>query len=832
MKRLFITSLAVILSLTAQAHSARADALSDNPILFVTMVPNPADFATLAATFANHVATPNQAFRGGDLWIRYPDGSLKNLTSLAGFGNSGFQGAGAIAVRDPAVHWDGQKALFSMVVGAPTAQYQLTSHRWQLYEISGLVPSQTPVITKVANQPESYNNISPVYASDDSIIFVSDRPRDDTVLHTYPQRDEYESTAVVSGLWKLTTGGQLKLLDHAPSGDFNPIIDSYGRVIFTRWDHLQRDQQNIGASMGAFNYESETSTTPLQHAQEFFPEARSILDPDKQSNVNLFTINQFFPWMMNQDGTDLETLNHVGRQEIGLYSERSFNDDPNVQEFYGQYPTGQNQNDFTIFLHIKENPMQPGVYLGTSCQEFGTHSAGQIISISGAPGVNPDNMVVSYLTHPDTSGATDTPSANHNGLYRDPLPLSNGKILVSHTSNTRTDTNIGTSSSPLSRYDFRLKLLDQSGAYGAPGTLLTTGISKNVSFWNPDSMISYNGNLWEMMPVEVKSRVRPSAPTLTVPLIEQSVISASGATLGELQAYLKQNNLALVISRNVTMRDRNDRQQPTNLRITGTTTQSLPKSGKIYDVSLMQFFQGDLIRGYSSGNSTGRRVLAQPMHSVAAGLNPSSGSTINGAVQIAEDGSMAAFVPAGRALTWQMTDSDGTPVVRERYWVTFQPGEVRVCASCHGINTADHLGRSEPQNTPLALARLLAHWKNQPVVNPTYSLAVSAAKTKPRGKFTLTASGGSASDSLIIKAAINGKSCSGRHSLENGTTTRTTTGKYPAIKGATLSFSLNAAGSTSALASTESKLPGKRAKSKGPTLKQSCKKLIKSLKNR
>lgn len=56
----------------------------------------------------------------------------------------------------------------------------------------------------------------------------------------------------------------------------------------------------------------------------------------------------------------METLNHVGRQEIGVYSERSFNDDPNIEEFYGQYTTGDNTNEFTIFLHIKENPTQSG----------------------------------------------------------------------------------------------------------------------------------------------------------------------------------------------------------------------------------------------------------------------------------------------------------------------------------------------------------------------------------------------------------------------------------------------------------------------------------------
>ena len=27
---------------------------------------------------------------------------------------------------------------------------------------------------------------------------------------------------------------------------FTPIVDSYGRILFTRWDHLQRDQQADG----------------------------------------------------------------------------------------------------------------------------------------------------------------------------------------------------------------------------------------------------------------------------------------------------------------------------------------------------------------------------------------------------------------------------------------------------------------------------------------------------------------------------------------------------------------------------------------------------------
>lgn len=72
---------------------------------------------------------------------------------------------------------------------------------------------------------------------------------------------------------------------------------------------------------------------------------------------------------------------------------------------------------------------------------------------------------------------------------------------------------------------------------------------------------------------------------------------------------------------------------------------------------------------------------------------------------------MAAFVPARRAMSWQLTEANGTPVVRERYWLTFQPGEIRTCASCHGLNAKDQAGNTVPTNKPEALRQLMRHYK-------------------------------------------------------------------------------------------------------------------------
>jgi hypothetical protein len=47
-----------------------AGPLLPNPILFVTQVPNPADFTTIGSVFGNHRGAMDSAPRGGDLWIR------------------------------------------------------------------------------------------------------------------------------------------------------------------------------------------------------------------------------------------------------------------------------------------------------------------------------------------------------------------------------------------------------------------------------------------------------------------------------------------------------------------------------------------------------------------------------------------------------------------------------------------------------------------------------------------------------------------------------------------------------------------------------------------
>src|SRR5579862_7137870 len=288
-----------------------------NSILFVTQVPIPADFATIGSTFANQSATPGSCGRGGDLYVRYPDGTLRNLTRAAGYGLWGNQFTNGIAVRQPCVHWSGQKAVFSMVVGSPRFQYDYaTVNYWQLYEITNFTdPASVPVITKVPNQPTNFNNISPIYGTDDRIIFSSDRPRNGQP-QLYPQLDEYEEQPTVTGLWSLQPAtGDLFMLNHTPSGVFSPVLDRAGRIVFVRWDHLQRDQQADTdweegyITYGCFNWSDESpNSVPTTNQTEVFPEPRGVRT-DLLAGTGLAgnTFNQFFPWQINEDGTAEET---------------------------------------------------------------------------------------------------------------------------------------------------------------------------------------------------------------------------------------------------------------------------------------------------------------------------------------------------------------------------------------------------------------------------------------------------------------------------------------------------------------------------------------------
>src|SRR4051812_86392 len=509
-----------------------AGPVTANPILFVTQVPQPNEannnvitnvFLGVGAGFGNHLGTTLSAPRGGDLWLRKTDGTLTNLTRGLGFGQAGAQHGGGIAVREPSVHWDGTRALFSMVVGAPADPSDKTIFFWQLYELTGL-PNGPYGITKVPGQPANYNNVSPCYTPDGKIIFSTDRPRDGSP-HLYPQLDEYNEYPTVTGLWTLDpAAGDYHILNHTPSGAFTPFVDSFGRVLLIRWDHLVQDRNatddRLGlANNGTFNYadESASASFNLNDRVEFFPEPRTFDSTNLAAlKVNGNAFNTFFPWTMFLDGTGEELLNHLGRHDLLQSFRRSFTNDTALVDFS---LAGSSRTTFlNNFFWIREDPKNPGVYFGIDSPDFGMHAAGQILTITAPPSLNADNCFITYFT-PKSTAAPNTV-----GAFRNPLPMSDGSLLASFAAGTSTvDTNIGTVTAPRSKYGFRLYTLKKSGTTWVADQPLTSGLSNNVSFYVDGQLTTYNGPLWEYNPVEVVARPAPPIINSSIDPVEQQV---------------------------------------------------------------------------------------------------------------------------------------------------------------------------------------------------------------------------------------------------------------------------------------------------------------------
>jgi len=656
------------------------------------------------------------------------------------------------------------------------------------------------------------------------LIFASDRPYNGQAHLT--QREEYLGLPTVTGLWSLDPAtGALLLLHHSPSGAFSPMVDSAGRLVFTNWDHLARDSEAVTDSRppatgapynetftqtnnGSGNFADETAGaafTPVTgmapETWDLFPEPRNF---DRKTLIDLYgdvingnAFNLFMPWTINLDGTGGEILNHVGRHEVASGAGRSYKNDPNIVDLNALANPGYGgmgvRTYFGNLMAIREDPLQPGSYFGTDAADLGTHGAGQIVRLNNA-GVNPsgvpldpDNITVTYVT-PGATGPKpafipvvkpsinlpptgQSPLSSPENLYRTPVPLADGNLVASLAAGvTQTDYNTGTLAQPQTLYSFRLRSLKPQSGSGPPyipDVTLTPGFNITTSSYVGSTLVSYSGPAWELDPAEVVARAPPAAATEGIDPIEAGVFATAGVHIPTFQSYLRSINAALSVSRNVTKRDLHDRQQPFNLKIAWSSTQTTGTAGTLYDVAWIQFLQADLRRGYLLGGAApvpGRRVVATPLHDTTA-ENVQTPGAPPGAVRLGDDGSFAAILPAGKALTWHLLANDAakTSQVKERFWVTFQKGEIRTCANCHGINTTDQAGAGRPTNPPQALLALLQQWKaNHPAGTVQHTAAAaSASNTAPSVTLSISRTGGSTGPAAVDYGTLDGTALAG-----------------------------------------------------------------------
>ncbi|MBI5834211.1 MAG: hypothetical protein HZB16_18100 [Armatimonadetes bacterium] len=122
------------------------------------------------------------------------------------------------AVRDPQVHYDGQRVLFSYRRGG--------THHYNLYEInvdgSGLRQLTTG----------DWDDVEPTYLPDGGIAFCSTRCRRYVPCWMAPVAVLFRCNADGTGLRQLSSGAV---------GENTPSVLPDGRILYTRWEYVNRD---------------------------------------------------------------------------------------------------------------------------------------------------------------------------------------------------------------------------------------------------------------------------------------------------------------------------------------------------------------------------------------------------------------------------------------------------------------------------------------------------------------------------------------------------------------------------------------------------------------
>jgi hypothetical protein len=352
----------------------------------------PDDFTTVAA-FGNHAADPGSAPRGGDLWIRCPGGA-PGLTEAAGLGMIGLRAR----TRSPCAAGGplGSKVVFSMIVRAPAS----TIRRPSTGSCTRSPASASPHAHHTRPEPAAGLEQRLSLLRETTSLFASDRPRDGsahlTRSVTVRAADEHWALEPRSG------DRGLFLMQHSPSAPSRPASTASDGVFTlgppgTRPTGRRRPDQHVLAGStiyGTFNWSDESpASTPTTSNVEVFPDPRNhwvdFVDshpaysgdmngwsPDSVGN----TFNHFFPWQINQDGTEEETIGHVGRHELHHYFNAGRDDDPNVVSFLGHTVYTANPRPIDNFFQIREDPNAPGDYFGIDAPDF-TLCVGKVIRL-------------------------------------------------------------------------------------------------------------------------------------------------------------------------------------------------------------------------------------------------------------------------------------------------------------------------------------------------------------------------------------------------------------------------------------------------------------------
>ncbi len=171
-------------------------------------------------------ANPDEFHLGTDLMLLSPvspTGKLINLT--AQWTRAAENPADWGAAQDPEASFDGQRILFSMRVARTSTN---RNQHWGLYEMNA---DGTDLVRLTL--PDTGDDFDPAYIDSTHIVFASTRRQ---IVDEYERRVAPQLFTGVKG-----ADGRLdsiRQITFNQSHDQNPFVQSSGKIIFTRWDHL------------------------------------------------------------------------------------------------------------------------------------------------------------------------------------------------------------------------------------------------------------------------------------------------------------------------------------------------------------------------------------------------------------------------------------------------------------------------------------------------------------------------------------------------------------------------------------------------------------------
>lgn len=121
---------------------------------------------------------------------------------------------------DPEISYDGKKILFSMK--------ENRRKRWNLYEMN----IDGSNLNQLTDDNDPGDDMDPIYLPNGQIMFTSTRPQ---IVDEYERRQSplLHVGDVVNG-----TLQNIRRVSFNQSFDTNPIVQSSGKIIFSRWEHL------------------------------------------------------------------------------------------------------------------------------------------------------------------------------------------------------------------------------------------------------------------------------------------------------------------------------------------------------------------------------------------------------------------------------------------------------------------------------------------------------------------------------------------------------------------------------------------------------------------